>query len=267
MDTAEEYWLARALLDWHVELGVDEAIGDAPVNRYDLPDAKPQPTRVAEPEKGRPAPPPPPVQMPEVDAPAEARKAVAGVGSLTDLAAAMAAFDLCEVKKGARHLCFADGNPAARVMVIGEAPGREEDLEGRPFVGRAGQFLDRMLAAIDLDRKATDADGAVYITNVLPWRPPSNRTPDATEIAMMLPFLQKHIELVDPAAIVLLGNTPLQAVLGASGITRARGQWAEAFGKPVLPMLHPAYLLRMPQAKRETWADLLALKARLRGDT
>jgi len=265
METAEEYWLARALLDWHVELGVDEAIGDAPVNRYDLPEAKPQTTRAAEPKREKTAP-PPTVQMPDVDAAAEAQKAASGVDSLADLVAAMAAFDLCEVKKGARNLCFADGNPQARVMVIGEVPGREEDLEGRPFVGRAGQFLDRMLAAIDLDRKAADPARAVYITNVLPWRPPSNRTPDAAEIAMMLPFLQKHIDLVDPDVIVLLGNTPLQAVLGVSGITRLRGKWAAAFGKPVLPMLDPAYLLRMPQAKREAWADLLALKARLRGE-
>lgn len=268
METAEDYWLARALLDWQVELGVDEAIADAPVNRYDLPDAMAQPIKspVAEPKpaKGKPATPPPIPVVPDIDAPAEARKAASGAATLADLAAAMAAFEHCDLRKGARNICFADGNPKSRVMLIGEAPGREEDLEGRPFVGRAGQFLDKMLAAIDLGRANPDVNHAVYITNVVPWRPPSNRTPDAAEIAMMLPFLERHVALVDPEIVVVMGNTPLQAVLGQTGITRQRGQWAQAFGKPVLPMLHPAYLLRMPQAKREAWADLLALKARLR---
>ena len=146
-------------------------------------------------------------------------------------------------------------------MLIGEAPGREEDLEGRPFVGRAGQLLDRMLAAIDMSRDAILAP--VYITNVLPWRPPQNRDPKPEEIAMMRPFLERHVALINPDVVVLMGNVSCQAVLGKRGITRLRGQWTEAFGKPALPMFHPAYLLRTPRAKREAWSDLLALKARL----
>ena len=149
-------------------------------------------------------------------------------------------------------------------MIIGEAPGREEDLEARPFVGRAGQLLDRMLSAIGLSRTAHHADEPAYITNVLPWRPPSNRDPEPAEIAMMLPFLARHVKLVNPDLIVLMGNTPCSAALGKRGILRLRGNWAEAFGKPAMPMTHPAYLLRNPAAKREAWADLLDIKARLK---
>ena len=175
----------------------------------------------------------------------------------------MAAFDGCDLKLGARTLVFGDGNPGARVMVLGEAPGREEDQQGLPFVGPAGQLLDRMFAAIGLARSAADPAKAIYITNILPWRPPQNRDPTPEEIALFMPFVAAHVALVAPKILVLLGNIPCAGVLGQRGITRLRGQWAEAFGLPVLPMFHPAYLLRNPAAKREAWADLLALKARL----
>ncbi|WP_439156082.1 uracil-DNA glycosylase [Yoonia sp.] len=262
MESGNTYWHNRALLEWQVELGVTDAILDAPVDRYQLEAAKPAP-------KPAPAPAaPPPVPQPDtVDAVGIARATAAGAADLGALAAAMQAFEHCEIKQGARSFVFSDGNPAARVMIVGEAPGREEDRAGKPFVGRAGQLLDRMLAAIDLDRAASDPAHAVYITNVLPWRPPSNRTPDKDEIAMMLPFLERHIALADPDVIILMGNTPCQALLGRTGITRIRGQWAEVMARPALPMFHPAYLLRNPAAKREAWADLLALKAKLRGDT
>ena len=161
------------------------------------------------------------------------------------------------------NLVFGEGPPGADVMIVGEAPGEDEDLSGRPFVGRAGQLLDRMLAAIDLGRDAQAVENAVYITNVLPWRPPQNRDPKPEEIAMLLPFLQRHVELVDPQVVVLMGNISCQAGLGRRGITRLRGNWAEAYGRPALPMFHPAYLLPNPHAKREAWADLLELKARL----
>ena len=259
MESANTYWNDRALLEWQVELGVTDAILDAPVDRYQLEATKPKPQPKAAPDA------PPPIPQPEeVDAVAIARATAAGAADLPALAAAMEAFEHCELKRGARNFVFADGNPAARVMIVGEAPGREEDRAGKPFVGRAGQLLDRMLAAIDLDRGAVDPAQAVYITNVLPWRPPSNRTPDKDEIAMMLPFLQRHIALANPDVIVLMGNTPCQALLGRTGITRMRGDWAEVMGRPALPMFHPAYLLRNPAAKREAWADLLLLKARLK---
>ena len=263
MDSSETYWTDRALLEWQVELGATDAMLDAPVDRYALEAVKLAP-KAATPEKPAPV---GPIQekKPEVDVVALARTAAETAPDLDALSAAMQAFEHCELKKGARSFVFCDGNPAARVMIIGEAPGREEDRAGRPFVGRAGQLLDRMLEAIQMGRAADDAARSVYITNVLPWRPPSNRTPEKAEIAMMLPFLERHIALADPEVIVLMGNTPCQALLGRTGITRMRGAWVDVLGKPCLPMFHPAYLLRNPIAKREAWADLLALNARLRG--
>jgi DNA polymerase len=250
---------ARALLEWQMELGADEAILDAPVDRYALADAAPEAAPPRRPAPGV----PPPMPMPAADPAEVARMLAAQAGSLESLASVMASFDLCELKRGARNFVFADGDPRARVMIVGEAPGREEDMEGRPFVGPAGQLLDRMLDAIGLSRGHPAAESAVYITNVLPWRPPANRTPDASEIAMFLPFLERHIALAQPDILVLMGNTPLRALLGREGITRIRGQWQEVLGRPAIPMFHPAFLLRQPEAKREAWADLLSLKARL----
>ena len=245
-----------ALLAWQAEMGADECIGDAGIDRYA--EAAPPPSRRPAPAASAPAPAAP------ADPVAEARVTAGGAASLAALAAAQAAYPHCALRQGARNFVFADGLAGARVMVIGEAPGHEEDAKGLPFVGRAGQLLDRMFAAIGLARTAAAAADALYITNVLPWRPPGNREPTAEEVAMMLPFVQRHVALADPAVLVLMGNTPAQAVLGARGITRLRGRWTEAWGRPVLPMLHPAYLLRQPQTKREAWADLLALNAWLR---
>ncbi|PQO22378.1 uracil-DNA glycosylase [Rhodobacteraceae bacterium WD3A24] len=248
---------ARALLEWQIELGVTEAIGDGPVDRY----AAAQVGAAAPPEEA-PAPPAPADEHTH-DPVAAARAAAARAASRPDLAAAVAAFDLCDLKRGARNTVFADGNPEARVMIIGEAPGRDEDMQGHPFVGRAGRLLDRMFAAIGLSRSATDPVHALYITNILPWRPPQNRPPTADEMAMLLPFVERHVALAGPEILVLMGNTPCSAILGRRGITRLRGQWVEALGRPALPMFHPAYLLRTPSAKREAWSDLLALQARL----
>lgn len=186
-----------------------------------------------------------------------------GAADLGSLKAALGMYEHCELRRGARNLVFADGQPEARVMIIGEAPGRDEDRVGKPFVGRAGQLLNLMFDAIGLSRDSETADAAFYITNVLPWRPPQNRDPKPDEIAMMLPFVQRHVDLANPDLVVLMGNISCQAGLGKRGITRLRGTWAEAYGKPALPMFHPAYLLRNPQAKREAWADLLSLQARL----
>ncbi len=258
------YHAALAALDWQVELGADEAIGEAPVNRYDTPAEAPKPVARPAPAPVRPA---APATSGALDPVEVARAAAAGAASLDDLRAVLGAFEHCELKQGARNLVFADGNPAARVMVIGEAPGRDEDLQGKPFVGRAGQLLDRMFAAIGLERSATEADRALYITNILPWRPPQNRDPRPNEIAMMLPFVARHVELAGPDVLVLMGNISCLALLGRKGITRLRGTWTEVLGRPALPMFHPAYLLRTPQAKREAWADLLMLQARLGAGT
>lgn len=256
MESAE-FHQALALLDWQVELGATEAICDAPVNCYELPETLAKPKVPAARQGGDGFPPP----AQEIDTVAAAQRAAGAAGDLNALQAALAAFDHCELKRGARNLVFSDGIAGAPVMIIGEAPGRDEDREGRPFVGRAGQLLDRMLAAIDMAR--TDKDAPVYITNVLPWRPPQNRDPSPEEIAMMRPFLERHIALAKPKVLVIMGNISAQAVLGKRGITRLRGTWTECFGLPALPMFHPAYLLRQPAAKREAWADLLSLKARL----
>ena len=169
----------------------------------------------------------------------------------------------CELKKNATNLVFSDGNALAKIMIIGEAPGREEDFQGELFVGRAGQLLDKMLFSIGLSREARDAEKSVYITNVMPWRPPENREPTQDEIDMMVPFLKRHIELVEPNVLVAMGNISCQSLIGRRGITKIRGIWAEAFGLPVLPMLHPAYLLRNPVAKREAWFDLLSLREKV----
>ena len=254
---APEGWhAALAALEWQMELGVAEITGEAPVDRYALPDTL-KPAPIASPVVAKAAP------APAVDAAQVASAAAAQATSLEALRAAITAFDLCDLKRGAKTTVFADGNPEARVLILGEAPGRDEDLEGRPFVGRAGQLLDRMFAAIGLSRTSADPATALYITNVLPWRPPQNRDPQPEEIAMMRPFVERHIALIGPTLIVAMGNTPCQCLLGTRGILRLRGNWAQALGRPVLPMAHPAYLLRTPAAKREAWADLLALKARL----
>lgn len=264
-----DYVDAFAALDWQIELGATEAIGDAPLNRYEEAAAPAQPvakTKAPEPAPARaaePAPEPAPGAM-LGQAVAAAEVMAASALDLAALKAAMEAFDYCDLKKGAKNLVFADGNPAARLMIIGEAPGRDEDIAGKPFVGRAGQLLDRMLAAIGMARGA-EGDQAVYIANVLPWRPPQNRDPNPDEIAMLLPFLKRHVELSGAEILLPMGNAACRALLGADGITRMRGTWTRALGLPALPMFHPAYLLRSPEKKREAWADLLALKARLRG--
>lgn len=253
---------ALALLDWQREMGADEPILDAPVDRYAEMTPVPAP---ASPQAAAPGMPAPPAMAPapEIDLPAQATAMAARAGSLSELAEIMQGFDGLDIRRGARNFVFADGNPGARVMILGEAPGEEEDRQGRPFVGRAGQLLDQMFAAIGLSRQAVDAERALYITNVLPWRPPGNRRPEQAEIDAMLPFVARHVELAAPDVLVLMGNTPCQAALGRQGILRLRGQWAEGFGRPVLPMTHPAYVLRNPIAKRDSWADLLSLQARL----
>ncbi|WP_372570897.1 uracil-DNA glycosylase [Ruegeria jejuensis] len=252
MESVFDPYTAKALLEWQVELGATDAIADMPVDRYALADKAPKAKAAPVAQAAQP--------IAARDPVAVAKAAANSAGSLAELRAAMEAFDLCELKKGARQLVFADGTPDARVMIIGEAPGRDEDREGKPFVGRAGQLLDRMLDAIGLNRASS-----VYITNVLPWRPPQNRDPKPDEIGMMVPFLERHVALAQPDVLVLMGNISCQAVLGKRGITRLRGKWDQAMTLPVMPMFHPAYLLRQPQMKRQAWADLLELNAKLEG--
>lgn len=251
--------MARAYLAWQAELGATDAICDAPINRYDLPD------KLAKPAAVSPASSPPAIDLPQADPVAEAQAMAQAAQDLEALKAALAAYEHCELKRGARNLVFSDGRPGARVMIVGEAPGRDEDREGLPFVGEAGQMLNRMFAAIGMGRAVPDPAKALYITNILPWRPPQNRDPSAEERAMMRPFVLRHIELADPDILILMGRISASTLLERDvRITKERGEWQSVLGRPTIPMLHPAYLLRTPAAKREAWADLLSLQAKLR---
>jgi len=188
----------------------------------------------------------------------EAEQLAASCATLPDLNKAIKGFDGCSLKKTAANTVFSDGNPDSQIMVIGEAPGVDEDRQGKPFAGDSGQLLDRMLKAIDLDR-STD----FYVTNILPWRPPGNRKPTTEEITICMPFLTRHIELFNPKLIILLGGVAANSLLkSALGITRLRGKWIDydLSGKsiPVRPLFHPDYLLKQPKAKGDTWRDLLA---------
>ena len=270
-----------AALAWQAELGADEAIAETPVDRFALETAQQTARATQRPAPTRPAAPAlraihsaqPDAAQP--DAVRAAREIAAGCRDLASLGAALAAFDGCPLKQGARNCVFADGDPAARVMIVGEAPGRDEDIAGKPFVGRSGQLLDRMLAAIGLDRRATDPARGVYITNILPWRPVENRAPSADETAMLTPFVARHIALADPEFVLVMGATAARALLQTpEGILKLRGRWrravaggeAEDAGRLCLPTLHPAYLLRNPAAKRLAWRDLLSLRAALDGE-
>ena len=263
---------AEVLAFWN-DAGVDTMLDDEPVDRFALSQALAEARR----KPAAPAPQTAPAarQVSRTAAPKiadegalrEAQQAAREAHSLEDLRAAMESFDGCNLKPGARNLVFGDGNPKASVMLVGEAPGRDEDATGTPFVGRSGQLLDRMLRAVDLDRTQ------VYISNVIPWRPPGNRTPTPLEAALCRPFIERHIELAGPDGdgpliLALLGGSAAKTLLDTkAGIMGLRGKWTkkEVAGRmvPVLPTLHPAYLLRQPAHKRLAWHDLLSLREKL----
>jgi len=263
---------ALALLQWQIEMGADEAIGDLALDRLATPSPSmgegrvgvATPPRLAASGKSATAAPPRALTESAAEPVQSARALAAQATTIDALAALIAGFDACPLKRTATNTVFVDGNPAAPVLIIGEAPGADEDRIGRPFVGRAGQLLDRMLAAIGLDRTG------VQITNVIYWRPPGNRKPTAPEIASCLPFVFRHIVLSRPKVLVLAGGTASSTLLDTTdGITRLRGRWFDLAVPgldaklPTLPMFHPAFLLRSPERKREAWRDLLALKAKL----
>jgi DNA polymerase len=290
---------ALALLDWLVAAGCDVALDDRPIDRFALsareaaearaaaavavrpsaPAPAPAPSTPAAPHTGRAveprrpppeprprsAPPPAPTAGPLAGAAVpgdaavvEARAAAAAAPDLEALRAALEGFHGCNLRLTARRLVFADGDPKARLMFVGEAPGREEEEHGLPFVGRSGRLLDRMLTAVGIDRRS------VYIANVVPWRPPGNRTPTPQETEICRPFVARQIELVDPDLVVYLGGAAAAALSGTTeGITRLRGRWlvhrTPAREIPAMATLHPAYLLRQPLNKRFAWRDLLAV--------
>jgi uracil-DNA glycosylase family 4 len=248
------------LLRWYVAMGIDEAIGDTPQDRL----APPAPRRS---EVSLSAAPSPAVSVPAAigSGAATARKLAEAAATLGELEAAIASFDGCALRRTATHTVFADGTPHAPVMIIGEAPGADEDRIGRPFVGRSGQLLDRMLATIGLERQRN-----VYITNVLFWRPPGNRKPTDDEIAACLPFVWRHIALNAPQLVVLCGGTATSALLGRrEGITRLRGRWFDlvvpGLGHAIhtLTTYHPSFLLRAPVRKSESWHDFLELQSKI----
>ena len=273
----------RELLRFYAEAGYDEALEESPVDRFaegkaaravaartappgSAPTPPPQSPREA--AHARPAAPPQPPQqkaaVPDEEQAQRARALAREAKTLDELREIMAAFDGCNLKFTAKNLVFADGNPQAELMLVGEAPGRDEDIEGLPFVGRSGRLLDRMLGAIGRDRTSA------YIANVIPWRPPGNRDPSPLETEICRPFIERQIELAAPKVLVTLGNPSTKLLLKAqSGIMRMRGNWTTyATGSgadiPAMPTLHPAYLLRNPAHKRLAWRDFLEVKARLR---
>ena len=277
---------ARELLTFYQEAGVDALLGEAPVDRLAdevmpvlaAPAGEPAVPRVPTAPPAAPAQPLRTISARELDtkgrgpiappssdaAVMAAREAARSAGSLEELRAILERFEGCALRNTATRLVFADGNPGSRLMFVGEAPGRDEDIQGLPFVGRSGKLLDRMMVAIDIDRTSS------YIANVVPWRPPGNRTPTPQETAICLPFIRRQIELANPDFLVCLGGPAMQTLLGVKdGITRSRGRWfSYDSGRReirALATFHPAFLLRSPLQKRFAWRDFLALKKALAG--
>ena len=278
MTTARDQ-AARELLAFYREAGIDALLEETPLDRFAgegattapaprTDSARPPPERRAGATGGalsarerevvsRPA-----LALPPEAAVMAAREAAKRAATLAQLRAMLERFEGCALRATATQLVFADGNPQARVMFVGEAPGREEDIEGLPFVGRSGKLLDRMMAAIGLDRSS------VYIANIVPWRPPGNRTPTPQESAVCLPFTQRQIELADPDILVCLGSPSTQTLLNSKdGILKTRGRWLPFHTGTreirAIATLHPAYLLRQPVQKRFAWRDFLAIKKAL----
>jgi len=264
-----------ALLKWYVLHGLDETIGEETIDRFAIvapaPAAAAAPAASIAPTPFRPAAPSPaaaprapvPLESPQIVE--DARALAAGCATIAELEAAIRSFEGCALKRTAKNTVFADGLPTAPVMIVGEAPGADEDRLGKPFVGVSGQLMDRMMGAIGLTR----GEG-FYITNILFWRPPGNRTPTLAEQAMCLAFTRRHIELVRPRLLILAGGTAAKAVLDtAEGIMRLRGKWTsvrtdDGMEIPTMPTFHPAYLLRTPASKRQSWLDLLAVDKKLK---
>ncbi len=280
MDSLPPTTSVAALLRWYADAGVDEAIEETALDRYALtaalmarpaattatttppPASTPPPPRTAVREPPMTAPSRVPLESPQLVE--DARAAAASASSLAELEAAIRAFEGCSLKRLAKNTVFADGAVDAPVMVVGEAPGEDEDRQGKPFVGVSGRLMDRMFAAIELTRERD-----VYITNILNWRPPGNRTPNLSDVAICVAFARRHIELKRPRLLVLAGGVPAKSLLETeTGITRLRGRWFEytlpdGTRIPAMPMFHPAYLLRSPGGKRQSWIDLLNIRDRL----
>lgn len=265
----------QTALEWYVDHGVDEVMGHEAVDRTkQATPEKPQAEQNLIPDLPRKSAPVarPPSMLGKSDARAEAVKLAQDASTLDELREAIAGFNGLAIKKTATNMVFCDGHPEAPVMLVGEAPGADEDRQGKPFVGVSGQLLDKILACIDMDRTQDDPEKAIYISNILNWRPPGNRTPSPAEIEVSLPFIEKHIILAQPKFLVLCGGVSAKALLGrADSVSRLRKLWHDyypqtvelGYDSPPVPALvtyHPAYLLRTPVQKKAVWADMLMLK-------
>lgn len=276
-----------AALEWHVGVGADEAVSDAPHDRtaafrqiletpLTMTEDAPRKSAATTPSLFTPAAAPSDI-MGTAQARVRAAEIARGCASLEELSAAIAAFDGLAIRKTATNMVFADGNPRAHIMLVGEAPGADEDRQGKPFVGVSGQLLDRILKSIGLDRTSDDPASSVYISNILNWRPPGNRTPSTAEIDISLPFIERHIALVRPKLLILCGGVSAKGLLGSGeSISKLRGRFhdykpsteniaADTSHVPAIATYHPAYLLRTPSQKRLVWADMLMVRARLNG--
>ncbi|NCO02603.1 MAG: uracil-DNA glycosylase [Alphaproteobacteria bacterium] len=258
-----------AALQWYIDHGVDEALGDVPINRTVFLAPQP-PASLDTPNHKNSAPVTSVMKQTSAEpmigaaqAIEQAQKIAHECQSLETLKAAIAAFDGLSIKKTATQLVFADGNPQSSMMVIGEAPATEDDRQGRPFLGPEGQLMDKILGSIGLSRGAEDPDNAAYLTNILNWRPPGNRTPSQAELDIALPFLKRHIALASPKIIILCGGLVAKALLDKSeSISKLRGTFHDYEGIPTIVTYHPAYLLQTPAQKRAVWADMLMIKAK-----
>lgn len=255
-------------LQWHIDAGADEALADAPVDATAVPALAALIPDAQFSEKSAPAPPaaiPGTIPGGAASAILEAQKLAAAAQSLDELRAALAGFDGLAIKKTATQMVFSDGNPAAPIMLVGEAPGADEDRIGKPFVGVSGQLLDRILAAIGIDRAHADAAHAIYISNILNWRPPGNRTPTDSEIDISRPFIERHIALAQPKLLIFCGGVAAKGLLrSADPVSRLRGRWHDFNGIPAIATYHPSYLLRTPSQKKAVWADMLTLQQKRR---
>ena len=235
----------------HKYSGVDEIVGIEPKNRYGKISKKFVQENTA--------------LYDDTNSQKEDEEIISSIKTLESLHAFMSEYKKCELHKSATNMVFSDGNPKSKIMLIGEAPGHDEDIKGKPFVGRSGKLLDKMLNAIELSRDK------VYIANIIPWRPPNNRRPTDDEINMCLPMIKKHIEIINPSAILLLGSTATYALIkNSEGITKIRGKWVDIEINrkkyPMLPSYHPAFLLRQPAQKKFSWEDLKNLKSRVKNE-
>ncbi len=260
-----DYHSALAALAWQLDMGVDEALGETPQSAYDLPDkAEWQKTAVRNVPAVQPiAAAPAMIQTSPSAAIDAAQLAAQQCQTLEDLRSAMQVFEHLEIKKGARSFVFGAGNPQAHIFIMGDGPNRDDEQSAKPFAGPAGQLLDNMFAAIGFGRENHDPVHALYTACALPWRTPHDRAPEADEIAIMRPFMQRQIELVAPQVVVLMGEAAMHMAQNLGSISRARGNWSAAFGVAAIPIFSPAFLLANVERKRQAWDDLLAIKARL----